>query len=122
LFGIAETDGEIRRILAEITAGAVDFKLLPVTAGKHFDLGADGGLVVIQSLEREAQPVILIATFVAQQHSWAMILRDEQVGSAVVVVVNGDDGARIFKLNLVETNIGSDVFESVGTEIAEQSH
>ena len=49
-----------------------------------------------------------------------MVLRDEQVGGAVVVVVAGDDGARIFELNLVEADVGSDVFPSVGAEIAEE--
>src|SRR5579863_374424 len=51
-----------------------------------------------------------------------MILRDEQVGGAVAVVVAGNDGARLFELNLVEANVGSDVFESVRPEIAEQAH
>ena len=50
-----------------------------------------------------------------------MTLRDEQVGGAVAVVVAGDDGARIFQLNLVETDIGGDVFESVWPEIAEEA-
>ena len=49
-----------------------------------------------------------------------MILRDEQVGCAVVVIVSGDDGARIFELNLVEANVGGDVFETIGAEIAEE--
>src|SRR5713226_6784775 len=51
-----------------------------------------------------------------------MVLRDEQVGRAVVVVVAGDDGARIFELNLVEANVGSDVFEAVRAEVAEEAH
>ena len=51
-----------------------------------------------------------------------MILRDQQIGGAVVVVVAGDDGAGIVELNLVEADIGGDVFKSVGAEIAEQPH
>src|ERR1700758_5435473 len=51
-----------------------------------------------------------------------MILRDQQIGGAVVVVVSGDDGARLFQLNSVETNLGSDIFETVCTEIAEEAH
>ena len=66
--------------------------------------------------------MILIAAFVLQQHRRPVILRDEQVGRAVVVVVAGDDGARIFELNLVEANVGGDVFESVRPKIAEQPH
>src|SRR3981081_486466 len=65
--------------------------------------------------------MILIPAFVAQQHGWAVILRDEQVGRAVAVVIAGDDGARIFQLNFVETNVGGDVFESVGAEVAEEA-
>ena len=110
------------RILAEIAVGTVDLKLLPVAAGENFDFGADGGFVVGQSLERKPQPVILIAAFVAQQHGGPVILRDEQIGGAVVVVVAGDDGARIFELNLVEADVGGDVFEAVRTEIAEESN
>ncbi len=49
-----------------------------------------------------------------------MILGDEQIGGAVVVVVTGDDSSRIFELNFVEADIGGDVFESVGTKIAEE--
>ncbi len=50
-----------------------------------------------------------------------MILRDEQVGGAVVVIVSGDDGTRVFELNLVEADVGSDVFESVRPEVAEEA-
>ena len=50
-----------------------------------------------------------------------MVLRDQQVGGAVAVVVSSDDGARIFELNLVQADIGSDVFESIRPEIAEEA-
>src|SRR5579872_793978 len=49
-----------------------------------------------------------------------MILRDQQIGSAVVVVIAGDDGARMFKMNLVEPNVSGHIFESIGAEIAKQ--
>src|SRR5205085_11918058 len=49
-----------------------------------------------------------------------VILSDEQVGGAVVIVVSGDDGTRVFELNLVEAYVGSDVFESVRTKIAKE--
>src|ERR1700722_7496761 len=49
-----------------------------------------------------------------------MILRDEQIDRAVVVVIARDDRSRLFKLNLVEPNIGGDVFESFWPKIAEQ--
>ena len=66
--------------------------------------------------------MILIAAQVAQQHGRAVILRDEQVRGAVAVVVARNDSAWIFELNLVETNVGGDVFESVGAEVAKQAH
>ena len=50
-----------------------------------------------------------------------MILRDQEIDSAVVVVVSGNDGARLFELNLVESNVDGDVFPSAGTKIAEEA-
>ena len=50
-----------------------------------------------------------------------MILGDEQVDGAVVIVVTADDGAGIFELNFVEADVRGDIFESVGTEIAEET-
>src|SRR6185312_3855216 len=49
-----------------------------------------------------------------------MILCDQQIGRAVVVKISGDDCARSFELNFVEADVGSDVFESVETKIAEE--
>ena len=66
--------------------------------------------------------MVLVATFISQQDGWTVILRDEQVSGAIAVVVSGDDGARIFELNLVEADFGGDIFETVGAEIAEQAH
>src|SRR5579862_4016505 len=51
-----------------------------------------------------------------------MILRDEQVSSAVVVVVTGNDGSRIFELNLIEADVSGDIFEAIGPEVAEKAH
>ena len=118
---MSEADGQVRRVLPEISGRPVDLKLLPVRAGEDFDLGADGRLVVVESLQVQAQPVVLVAAFVAQQHRGAVILRDEQIDGAIVVVVAGDDGARIFQLNLVEADVGGDVLETVGTEVAEEA-
>src|SRR3989454_4683098 len=50
-----------------------------------------------------------------------MILGYKKIGGAVVVEVSGDDGARILELNFVEANVGSNVFEPIRSEIAEES-
>src|SRR5579864_8460127 len=51
-----------------------------------------------------------------------MILRDQQIGSAIAVIVSGNDGPRIFELNLVEANVGSNILEPLRTEITEQPY
>ena len=63
--------------------------------------------------------MILIATFIAQQYSRPVILRYQQIGRTVAVIVSSDNGARLFKLNLVEADVGSDVLEAVRPKIAE---
>src|SRR4029077_12965041 len=120
--GITQANDDIQGVLAEITAGAVDLKLLAIATRKNLELGADSGFVISESLEREPQPVILIGAFIAQKNRRPAILHNQQICSTVAVVVTGNDGARIFQLNLVEANVGSDVFETVGAEIAEQAH
>jgi hypothetical protein len=59
----------------------------------------------------------LIATFISQQNSRTVILRDEQIGRAVAVVIACDDGARIFELNLVESDVGGDILETIGPRL-----
>ena len=51
-----------------------------------------------------------------------MILRDEQIGGTVTVVIAGDDAAGIFQNDFVEANLGGDVLETVGTKIAKQTY
>ena len=66
LLGLPQADGEIRRVLPEISVGAVDFVFLANAVGENFDLGPDGALVRVQSLEREPQPVVFVATFIPE--------------------------------------------------------
>ena len=121
-FRLSEADGQVGRVLPEVAGGTVHFELLPQPSGKDFHLRADGALVIVQALERETQRVVLVTTFVVEQHSRAVILRDQKIGSAVVVVVAHDDGARLFELNLVEPSFSGDIFESVGPEIAKEAN
>src|ERR1022692_1410568 len=122
LFRVAKADHDVGGILPQVSGRTGNLNLLPVPPREDFNFRTDGALVVGQPLEREAQPVILIAAFIAQQqHGGPVILRDQQIGGAVAIVIAGNDGARIFELNLVETNVGGNVFETIGPEIAEQA-
>ena len=122
LFRIAKPDHDVGGVLSQISVRPGNFKFLAIASSEHFHLGSDGAFVVGQPPEREPQPVILIATFIAQQHGRPMILCDEQISRAVAIVIASNDGAWLFELNLIETNVGSDVFETISAEIAEQAH
>ena len=119
-FRFAEANHNVGRVLPQISIRSGNLKFLPVASREHFHFGSDGTLVISQSLERETQPVILIRPFIAQQHRRAVILRDQQIGGAVVVVIACDDGARLFELNLVETNVCGYIFEAVRAQVAKQ--
>ena len=66
--------------------------------------------------------MVLVPTLISQQDNWPAILRDEQVGRTIAVVITGDDGPRLFESDLVEADVGGDIFESVWAEIAKQPH
>src|SRR5205823_2210206 len=92
---------------------------LPVGPGENFYFGPDRALIVGQALEIEFEPVIFVTAFVAQENRWAVILRDHKIGSAVAVVVAGDDGAGIFESNFVKADIGGYVFPTIPAQVAE---
>ena len=119
--GRAEPGNDFGRVLAQITGGSGDFPLLAIRACEDFDFSADRGLVIVQSFERQPQPVVLVSALVAQQNRAAMILGNHEVGSAIAVVVAGYNRTWIFQLNFVETNISSDVFKTVRAKIAEEA-
>ena len=48
-------------------------------------------LLSFRPLSDESQPVVLVATLVAQQHCRTVILGDQQIGRAIPVVVAGHD-------------------------------
>src|SRR4029077_13795040 len=79
-------------------------------------------LVVVESFQVQTEPVVFVAAFVAQQHRGAVILCNEQIDSAIAVIVTSDDRPRVFELNLVEADVGGDIFESIGTEITEEAY
>ena len=60
LLRLAETDVQVRRVLAEIAGRSGDFKLLPVGAGENFDLGADGALVVGEAFRSSRSQLFLL--------------------------------------------------------------
>ena len=106
----------------KIAVRSVDLEFLPIASGEDFDFGPDRAFVVGQPFQIQAQPVVLVAAFVSQQDSRTVILRDEQICSAVAIVVASDDGARIFELNLVEADVGGDILETIWPKVAEQTH
>src|ERR1019366_939086 len=120
-FRLPEPDGQVGRVLSEVTGRSVHFELLPQASGEDFNFCANGALVIVQALEREAQRVVLVATFVMEKHGGAAVLRDQKISGAVVVVIADNDGARLFELNLVEAGFGGDIFPSIGAEIAEET-
>ena len=79
-------------------------------------------LLSFSPLSESRSQLILVAAFVPQQHGGAVVLGDEKVGCAVVVVVAGDDGARIFQLDFVESDVGGDIFKAVRAKVAEQAN
>src|SRR5215469_1824039 len=64
--------------------------------------------------------MVFVAAFVFEQNGGAMVLSNDEVGSAVVVIVSGNDRARIFELNLVEADVGGDILPSVRPQVAEE--
>src|SRR5260370_8957785 len=63
----AEPGEDGRSVLATIARRALHFPLLVQRAGVNFDLGADAAFVVVQRLQVNAHPVVLIAALVSEQ-------------------------------------------------------
>ena len=118
---MAETDGQVGRVLSEVAGRSVHFEFLPQAGGEDFNFRPNGALVIVQALERKAQRVVLVATFVVEQHGGTVVLRDQKINGTVIVVVAGDNGSRLFELNFVESGFGGDIFEAVGAEVAEEA-
>ena len=51
LFGLAESDHEVGRVLSQVAGRSRNLKFLAIRAGENFNFGADRALVVGQSLE-----------------------------------------------------------------------
>ena len=77
LLRLAKPDGQVRRVLSEITGRSIDFKLLSIGTGENFNFGANGTPVVVEPFQIQAQPVVFIAAFVPEKNRRAMILCDE---------------------------------------------
>ena len=70
------------------TAGHL--KLLQEAVGKDLYLGADGGLVVGQAGEIDAQRVIPVPAYVMQHQRWSVQLGDDEVGGSVAIHIGGN--------------------------------
>ncbi len=118
---VAESDENVAWPLAEIAARAGDFPLLPEAAGEDLDLGADGGLVVGVALQRDEEGVVLVASVVAEEDGRAVESGDEQVGVAIAVSVEGDDGARSRRQGFGEGEFFAHVFEGAVAFVSEDA-
>ena len=73
-------------------------------------------MIVAASRQAESDSAIDIA----KEDDRPEVLRDEQVGIAIGVVVSSEQGTGALQLEFVEAHIGGDVREPLGTEVAQQ--
>src|SRR5258707_12698890 len=71
-----ETGEDRRGILSEVARSALHFPLLVQRPGVQLDFCADGVFVVVEGFQIETNPIVLVATFIAEQKRWSAQLRD----------------------------------------------
>ena len=116
---LAQPGKNLGRSLAQVTGATYSFKLLPQAVGKYLDLGSQSSLVVGQTLEVDAQRMVLVAALVVQYDRIAANCVTTRVGGEIVVEIGGDQRARVVQLQLVETERRANVFESLRALVAE---
>ncbi len=65
LFRLAQSHHNFGRVLPQISIRSGNLNLLPIPSRKHLHLGSNRALVVVQSLQRKPQPMILIPALIA---------------------------------------------------------
>src|SRR3954453_13669416 len=66
--------------------------------------------------------MILVAALIAQHDKRPILLRDQQIGSAISVEVRSDQSARLVKFYGVEADFIRDVLEAIRTEVSKESN
>src|SRR5712664_1652316 len=109
-----------RSVLAKIAGRTGHFPLLIQRARVEFDFGPDSALVVVERLEVDAHPVVLIAALIAQNKRRAAELRHDQVRVAVSIDIGNRNRARLIQLDRIEVNILRSVGPALGPQISQQ--
>ena len=110
--------GENRRgALPQVAGRAGHFPLLIEHACVEFDLRADCALVVVERLQGDAHPVVLIAALIPQDNRPAAELCHNQIRIAVPSDVRNRDRARLIELHRIEMHIPGYVGPALAPQI-----
>ena len=110
-----------RGVLAEIARRTDHFPLLIQRAGVEFDLRPDPALVVVEGLELDAHPIVLIAALIAQNKRQAAKLGHDQVRVAISIDIRNRDRSRSVQLDRIEVHILADVGPAVASQVSQQA-
>ena len=118
----AEPGGHFHRALPQVARGRLHFPLLPESAGEDFHFGPNGALVVGQTFQRHAQPGVAVSALIAQQAHRAAVLRHQQVGVAVAIVVGGDQRPWTLELHLSQRHLRGYILKTFRPQVAQQAN
>src|SRR5487761_147772 len=97
-----EANGNIRVTLSEVSGGRWYFEFLANRSSKDINLSANRAFVVIESIEMNPEPVIAIASHVAQEHRGSAVLRNQQILCSITKKIRSDERARTHEMYLVQ--------------------
>src|SRR5438876_6015396 len=120
LGSILQAGEHLRRALRKISGAGNSFPFLLDSSGIDFNLCADGALVVVQSMEGQANPGVAVSAVISKQDRIAAILGDEQISVAVLVEIAGEQCPRMLQLDLVQAGRVGHIFKALRPAIAKQ--
>ncbi len=86
----------------------------------EFDFRSDSALVVVQRLEVDAHPIVLITTLIAQNERRAAKLCHDQIRVAISIDICNRNRARLIQLDGIEMHIFGDVGPALAPKISQQ--